>query len=221
MNINPIITYAINLESRKDRLKHITEQFHGRDEFLLNIVPAIKDDIGAYGLYQTVYKIVEMEFSRNSKFFILCEDDHVFTENYSKDFMHSSIINAQNFNADILSGGMSWFDHCLRVNKNLFWINSFNGMQFTVIFKNFYDIFLSSRYDKLSCVDINISNLSSSIFVTYPYISTQKEFGYSDVTINNSTNGYVNSIFSSSINRLHMLSRVYDYYDLTISKDNS
>ena len=54
-----IPVYVINLPERTERLENIYETFKGKNEFELNIIPAIKKERGADGLWQTIYSIVE------------------------------------------------------------------------------------------------------------------------------------------------------------------
>ena len=54
-----ISTYVINLPERKDRREHIEKQFCDKPEFLLTIVPAETDAIGAIGLWKSITKIIQ------------------------------------------------------------------------------------------------------------------------------------------------------------------
>jgi hypothetical protein len=60
--------------------------------------------------------------------------------------------------------------------------------------------------------DISLSTITENKFVIYPYISTQKEFGYSDVTSANTQDGYVDSIFEASMSRFEKMNKVRKYY---------
>ena len=77
-----IKVYIPNLPERTERLESIYETFKGKDEFELNIVPAIKKERGADGLWQTIYSIVEKVNDGDDEVIIICEDDHVFTSVY-------------------------------------------------------------------------------------------------------------------------------------------
>ena len=210
--ITPIQVYAVNLAQRTDRKEHIISQFRGREEFELNIVPAIEHKIGAYGLWQTLRQIVKLELDKGSEYFVLCEDDHTFTDNYKPELLQQCLQIAQQLNADILSGGVSWFNCGVLIHKNLYWIDKFNGLQFTVFFNKFYSAFMDADFGEHPIVDINIANITENKFVIYPYISVQKEFGYSDVTSKNAEKGYVDGIFKSSTDRLDILNKVKLHY---------
>ena len=209
MKIN---VFAVNLVYRTDRKEHIISQFTNKPEFSLTVVPAIEHKIGAYGLWQTVQKIVRGEVEKQSEYFILCEDDHTFTKQYSIDFLNQSISHANALGADMLSGGYSWFGNTIQVSKHLFWTDQFNGMQFTVVFHKFYQAILDANFGESVVTDISLSCITNNKFVIYPYISTQKEFGYSDVTSMNNEKGYVEGIFDHSAHKLDILNKVRSFY---------
>ena len=47
----------------------------------------------------------------------------------------------------------------------------------------------------------------------WPFISVQKEFGYSDVTFFNNTPNYVGKLFEKTSKELSVLNKVKKYYD--------
>lgn len=210
---SPISVYIPNLTKRTDRKASIEKQFKNKNEFELNIVQAIEHKIGAFGLWQTFMKIVRNEYNKKSNFFIFCEDDHVFTENYNKEYLFERIIEADFLKADILSGGVSWMMTPIQCSKHLFWLERFNGMQFTIIYSRFYETLIQADTKEGFTTDIKISELSDNIFVMNPYISIQKEFGYSDVTSSNNKKGYVNGLFQTTSNRLRILDKVKNFYN--------
>ena len=212
MNHSPINVFVPNLKKRTDRKESVQAQYMGKDEFKLHIIPAFEHSNGAWGLWQTFYTIVSTEAEKNSPFFIFGEDDHIFTDNYTFDFLSKNIEDADSLGADILSGGMSWFDNPIQVTNSLFWVKAFNGMQFTVIFRRFYSTIISCRTDGGHVTDAFLSGLSDNIFVIFPYISTQTDFGYSDVTIRNNLEGHVPALFRNTLQRLQRLDKVRQFY---------
>jgi len=212
MNMLPIHVYTPNLNKRSDRKESITAQFNGHEEFELHIVPAIEHRCGAWGLWQTFQKIVSIEAQKGSPFFIFCEDDHLFTANYNPELLLTNIHKADSLDADLLSGGMSWIGNPIQVDENLFWVKAFNGMQFTVVFNRFYATILACKTDEGYVTDCFLSNLSNKIFVIYPYISTQTDFGYSDVTSMNNQEGRVPALFDKSLTLLQHLDKVREFY---------
>lgn len=65
-------------------------------------------------------------------------------------------------------------------------------------------------------LDFKISELSDSIFVIHPFISVQKEFGYSDVTSKNAEEGYVENLFRGTSQKLDMLKRIKVEYEIRL-----
>lgn len=209
MRIN---AFAVNLAYRTDRKEHIVDQFRNKPEFSLTVVPAIEHTNGAYGLWQTVQQIVQSEAEKGSEYFIFCEDDHTFTEQYSANFLHQSISHADALGADMLSGGYSCFGKAIQVSEHLFWADIFNGMQFTIVFHKFYQAILDANFGEAVVTDISLSRITNNKFVMYPYISIQQEFGYSDVTSKNNEVGYVDGLFKNAMQRLDILSKVRRFY---------
>ncbi len=208
-----IKVYAVNLPQRTDRRESIEAQFANKPEFDLHIVPAIERRVGAQGLWQTFYGIVEAEATIGSDYFVFCEDDHIFTENYSKELLLSKIQEARELKADLLSGGMSVVSNPVEIKFGLFWVSRFNGMQFTVIFRQCYQKILSAKTEEGYAVDILLSYLAHRKFVVSPYISTQREFGYSDATTMNDEEGRVTRFFRKSQRLLNTLQKVKCHYD--------
>jgi len=210
--MNPISVYAANLKRRPDRKASIEAQFAGRPEFHLTVVEAIEHTKGFQGLWQTFYQIVQQEATKGSDYFIFCEDDHVFTENYSTDFLLERIQEADNLKAELLSGGFSWWEVSLQVSDHLFWVEKFNGMQFTVIYRRFYKKILATKTIEGFVLDLHLSMIAKNKFTIFPYISTQQEFGYSDATVTNNKDGQVDDLFEISRNAFQQLAKVRNSY---------
>lgn len=206
--------YVVNLPQRTDRREHILAQFYDRPEFNVHIKTPVVHTIGAVSLWLTLRDIVKEEKEKDSPYFILCEDDHTFTNAYSAELLEKCIMRADSLQADILSGGVSWFSSAVKTDDSLFWIERFTGMQFTVIYNRFYDQLFESAYDDLVVTDFHISEMTQRKLMIYPYISVQSEFGYSDVTKQNNDSGYVEKIFHAAINRFEVLNKVAEHYQL-------
>lgn len=206
----PIETYVINLEKRPERRVHIAEQFKDRTEFKLQFVKAIENENGALGLWLTIKQIVAEQF--DTEFILICEDDHQFTSHYDKQKLLDAIEKSRSLGADVLMGGVSWFEDGLQVDEHLFWLYRFNGLQFTVVFSKFFDAILSYDFKKGDTSDKIFYQLSNDKFVMYPFISKQKEFGYSDATPYNNVKGYVYQIFEASDTIFSHLVKVNKFY---------
>lgn len=209
---SPIKVYAPNLAHRTDRRASLLRQFEARTEFQLAIIPAIERKNGAWGLWQTFYAVVKEEHEADTPYFIFCEDDHVFTEYYDYHLLCDCIARADALQADILSGGMSWVKNPVAICKGLFRVSSFTGMQFTVVFNRFYDTILKSKTEEGHVTDVFLSSLAKRMFVMYPYISVQQDFGYSDVTSRNNEHGRVPALFCNVQKWMSKIAKVYDFY---------
>jgi len=207
-----ITVYVPNLSYRTDRRKSISKEFADKKEFDLHIVPAIELKNAPSALWQTFYKIVEEEARKESDYFIFCEDDHVFTDIYNFRSLQERIQEAEKFHADLLSGGVSVVRQPVQVSESMFWMAYFNGMQFTVIFRRLYKKILRSKTTEGYVTDIHLSHLAKRKFVIYPYISIQKEFGYSDATSINNEEGRVKRFFETSERLLEKLDKVRNHY---------
>lgn len=222
---NEIPVYIINLKKRTERREHITAEFEEKAGFKITIVEAIADKNGRQGLWNTIHKIITEAKQENRANIILCEDDHQFTKKYNFNSLNSLIDKANENKADILSGGVSWCKTAVQISADLFWIDQFSGLQFTVIFKRFYDTILEANFTAMDAADYKISELSNNKMVISPFISVQKEFGYSDVTSRNNTAGYVSEIFKKAAAVFRQLDKVKKFYqalplaDLTVLSD--
>lgn len=162
----------------------------------------------------TIRSILEEHIDSPLDYIVFCEDDHQFTTHYSKEKLHTCIQEAALLNADVLLGGVSWFQSGIQVTPNLFWVERFTGLQFTVIFRKFFRKMLEAEFTETDCADYKISDLSLRKFVAFPFLSTQKEFGYSDVTHKNDKTGRVEQLFDEASERLGLLKSVREHYKL-------
>lgn len=210
MAINVI---ACNLKPRKERLGSLINEFKKTKVLQLQVVNSISNNNGALGLWYTIQQIVKSRININEDFFIFCEDDHQFTAFYDFNYLEDSIREAIELKADILCGGISWFKTAIQVRDNLFWVDKFSGLQFTIIFKQMYSKITEVKDFGLNdAADYKISELAETKLVMHPFISTQKDFGYSDVTSVNNENGRVERLFVETSERLDILKDVKNYY---------
>jgi hypothetical protein len=207
----PIPTFIINLKKRDDRRAHILSEFRGRSEFKINIKEAVEHENGAAGLWITLVDIIK-GIDQQEDHILICEDDHQFTDSYSPEILFQSIESARQKRADILSGGVSWLTSSVAMSENLYWVQDFSGLQFTIIFRKFFSTILEAEFKRGDAADYKISALTSRKFFIYPFISTQKEFGYSDVTATNNLTGHVNELFSQSNCCVQLMRKVCAHY---------
>lgn len=210
-SVTPIQTIVVNLKKRTDRKAHIIKEFEGRSGFRVTIAAATEDAIGARGLWQTLQRIIRT-YAEQEEYIIICEDDHRFTCNYTPELLASAIRDALANNADVLSGGPSWFNSALQVSPHIYWTEKYSGLQFTVIFKKAFPKILAAQLNDNEAVDFKICSLTDNKFFIHPFISVQKEFGYSDVTTKNNVCGRVDELFKTSDANVLMLKDITAYY---------
>lgn len=211
--IQKIPTYVINLEDRLDRKNNIIQEFEGKDEFELNIKTVQKHKVGALGLWINICEIVKTAIAQQYEYILICEDDHQFTSNYSKDLLQGCINDAIAKDAQILSGGVSWLDCAFPICENMYWMNLFSGAQFVILFRNFYTSILEADFTRTDNADYKISALADRKFLIHPFISVQHYFGYSDVTAKNVEDGRIDNLFRHSSTKLDTFRRVFRYFE--------
>lgn len=113
MEPDQIPTYAINLTRRTERKQSLLDEFAGRKEFRLTVVPAIEHKVGSFGLWQSIYGIVHEANEMSLHYVLICEDDHIFTKDYSVEKLYMAIDKSIALNANVLLGSVSWFNQVL------------------------------------------------------------------------------------------------------------
>ncbi|SEW52327.1 glycosyltransferase family 25 protein [Chitinophaga arvensicola] len=212
MEEKSISTFVINLKKRTERKKNIQKEFRSRKEFSLTIVEAEENKNGAIGLWNTIKHILQDLVPAQNEYIIICEDDHQFTEHYSPEYLEAAIAAAIEKKADILLGGVSWFENFIQVSEKLFWTSNFSGLQFTVIFRNLFPAILNSPLEYFMAADYQLASLTDNVMFLYPFISIQKDYGYSDATPKNNSKGIVANLFVSTANRLKILKDVNETF---------
>ncbi|MCX2485507.1 hypothetical protein [Pedobacter sp. MR2016-24] len=217
----PIPVYAINLKKRCDRKAHILAQFSSRSEFDLSLVQAEEDPSGAVGLWKSIRKIIQRAITADQELVIICEDDHLFTDAYQPEKFIRYIRESQEKNADLLSGGLSWFDSAVQVAPGLFWLNQLRATQFMVVFRSFYQKIMNADFLPTDSADTKLSSLTSASFVIFPFISYQEEFGYSDTLVAEaSSQRVVTDLFRKTELKLAQLVSVNTFYPVQQPAEN-
>lgn len=96
--------------------------------------------------------------------------------------------------------------------KNQGW--NLTGFTECLLYKQFYNEILSYKFKETDTADGVLSQLTMNKMVIYPFISEQKDFGYSDVTLSNMENaGRIREHFEYTKQRLksiEYISRMYN-----------
>lgn len=205
-----IPTYIINLKKREDRLTSVLKEFDGKDEFDIHIIEACEHQNGNVGLWESIVKIIKIAQTNEDDVILLIEDDHVFTDTYSKEYFISNIIDAHANGADLLLGGIGGgFNYVVPITENRFWINHFWCTQFVVIYQKFYEQILNVKFGDEDGADNVLSELTLNKMVMYPFISVQKGFGYSDIQNLNNNEDDIETCFKNADKELSFYHRKY------------
>lgn len=204
-------TYIINLKERTERKKHILNEFAKYPEFNICIFDAIKMKSGSEGLFESIKQIVYKASESKDKYIIICEDDHIFTDEYNNEYLTELIETGTKKAFDILLGGPSSIQDAFFVNEKLVWLSGFSGTQFIVIFQNFYETILKYSLPPGADYDLELGKISDNIYCCYPPVSEQANFGYSDVTSKNN-NIDVKAYFDICRTKLDRLYKVTEYF---------
>ncbi|NQX43432.1 glycosyl transferase, family 25 [Pedobacter steynii] len=208
-----IPTYVINLKERSERRAHILKEFVKETAFDVKVIEACKHEIGAIGLWQSMIKIIHIAMQNDDDVIIICEDDHEFTEYYNKEYLLNNVIAAHEQGVEILSGGVGHFGYAVPLTANRYWINPFQSTQFIVLYKSVFPKMLAYEFKKDDVADLVLAGLTSHKMVLYPFISRQKDFGYSDITtVHNAQPGLVQKMFARTEERLEKLQQAYVKY---------
>ncbi|WP_207512770.1 hypothetical protein [Longitalea luteola] len=212
-----IPTYVINLPERTERRAHIEAQFQGRDEFDVKYIEACRHDIGAVGLWLSIRKIIQMAIDNDDEVIIICEDDHEFSEYYTKEYLIKNIFEAHFQGADYLCGGSGGVAQAVPVTENRYWGSMCLSTQFIIVFRKFFNRILDQPFDDKVIADRFLSNLTVNKMVLYPFISFQKDFGYSDVTpVHHDVKGLITMIFTENFKKMGRIQKTYlEYYSHT------
>lgn len=136
-------TLFINLDGRKDRLKHIKEQMKNMD-IDAERVSAIKTEDGAIGCTMSHIKCLELAKSRGYKHVFICEDDIVFKnpslykENLKKFYKNNEI------NWDILIVGGNNVPPFHKVNDYCIRILNCQTTTGYIVKEHMYDVLISN-----------------------------------------------------------------------------
>lgn len=163
------------IHSRENGL-HIPDQFPGKKEFQVFIQETPEQGPEELRLWQGICNAVRKAINADDDVVIICEDDHVFSEDYSAEYLLKNIIEAHSQGAGILLGGVTRFSHAMPVTENRFWINSFWRAPFTVLYQKVFSLILDEPFDETAFVDDVLSEITSNKMVLFPFICTHKDF---------------------------------------------
>jgi hypothetical protein len=179
-------------------------RFNGRNEFTLD---HLKENGGRL-CWSSLRMLMLKAKKENSDLFLLCSSAHCFSLNYSAGYLSECITAAKNSEADILLGAVNWFESAIQIDRNLFWLDKFQGMQFVIFFNRFYDTLLNiDEIDDSLPPDQLLSSIAVNKLLLFPFISDTSE------KISNAELKFKEDSFSRNpIDQLDLLQHVKKYY---------
>ena len=122
-----------------------------------------------------------MAESKKEDIIIICNDGHAFTNNYSKDYLVSNIIEAGIQGIELLFGGVGNYGTAVPIANNRYWLDNYHSIQFAVFYKPIFEKILKYKFKETDDVDSVLSSLSKNCCVLYPFISKQQDLISSDI----------------------------------------
>ena len=170
-------TFYINEKKRKDRIKHIKEDFKDWP-VPLRRVEAVKLSPGWKGCTQSHRKIVQLARDRNYPWVLCLEDDCKLEKDALASFQKVLEYLWTNKDWDIFNGGVSYMGNQFKIiEKDIPILQvSGTGTQFILLHKRSYAKILAdlSPTDPIVSIDNYYKdNFPPRYFVTYPHIATQ------------------------------------------------
>lgn len=213
--MSKVITYIINLPKRVERKREIQNEFLNKKEFEIHIFPAFEEKRGAWGLWKSIISIVRQAKKDDLDAVLICEDDHRFTYSYNWEDLNQDLHIAANLGCQILLGGIGNFQNMIPISNRLMWVDTFWCTQFMILFNNAFDVILNAKFNpEKDVADEFLSCLLSNKLVIYPFISVQRETGYSDVTNSNNSQGAITRHFEKTNIKIEHYLRIYKKYKI-------
>ena len=155
-----------------------------------------------------VIKIIKMAKEKGDDIIVICEDDHYFTENYSPKLLFKEVTEAYIQGAEVLTGGIGGFGQAIPEGYHRYKVDWFWCTQFIVVYNRFFDKMLDYSFQDTDTADGVISKLATNKMVIFPFISEQRDFGYSDVTQSNmEQQGKIREHFARANKRMEFVSQ--------------
>ncbi len=85
-----------------------------------------------------------------------------------------------------------------------------------VIYQSAFDKILNTRFTKKDVADEYLGKIIPNKVVIHPFISIQKEFGYSDITKGNERVGQIGKYFDDADLRLKTYEHIVKKYDIML-----
>ena len=110
--------------------------------------------------------------------------------------------------AEVLTGGIGGFGQAIPEGYHRYKVDWFWCTQFIVVYNRFFDKMLDYSFQDTDTADGVISKLATNKMVIFPFISEQRDIGYSDVTQSNmEQQGKIREHFARANKRMEFVSQ--------------
>jgi hypothetical protein len=196
--------FAINCTDRESMNQRIKLNFENRDGFLLDRLYSTEHPSSAW-VWETLTDIFKRSLGASNDFVIICNEQHVFSNQFEYKYLIKNIIEGYCQNADVLCGGIDGgASYAMKISENRFWLNSFFPLRFVVFYRKFYKKFIDNPFSESSSIFSQIANLSKGVMVIHPPVSIP--YRSNDVIIEIEQH----SIVEQTDRLLDTVGRVYD-----------
>ena len=120
----PFPTYLINTNAHPQTQENLLKEFKNRNEFSITVVEPATQEMNSH--WESLVTIITTAQKNKEEFIIVCNDTHQFTTDYSIETFCNHITQAKQLDAEILLGGVHWFDTVLPITDHILWINYFS-----------------------------------------------------------------------------------------------
>ncbi len=157
-------------ETNRDR---IIQEFSRKPEFeVFFIETGKKDECTNIDRWEGIREAARTGKERDEDLIIICNDNHIFTTDYSKEYLFDHIIKAHYQGIDLLLTGCRSFYRAIPVAPSRYWVAGGTAAPFLVLFKKFYDKLLEESFDENVKPAELINELTFNKMLIYPFISS-------------------------------------------------
>ena len=133
-------------------------------------------EVDEFSRWMGIRQAVQKAIAADDDVVLLCDDTHIFSRDYSKEYLLRNIIEAHEQGAGILLGSAATFGHAVPITKNRFWINSFWRSPLLVLYRKVFSLLLEEPFDEKILPDEALSDLTSNKMILFPFVSVDHDF---------------------------------------------
>lgn len=213
-----IPTYIINISGKPASHKQVVKEFKGRSEFDVCFIKISNGESATYGLWLSIRKIVGMAVANNDDVIFICGDNHVFTKQYSKEFLIKNIIEAHQKGTEILLGSVRRFGLAVLITKSRAWINHFFRATFIILYRSVFQKILNEPFDNNIKIDVILSDITSNKMILFPFISMQNDLDDIDfMALHNDNDELIVSFLEEANVKLNKVYEAANIYNISLS----